>query len=109
MRDDRERLRDILEAIERVEKYSARGRQAFEGDELIQIRIVHHLQVIGEAARTLSAEFTGAHGQVPWSQIVGMRNVLVHNYFGVDTDIVWEAVRRDLPSLKAQLETILAS
>jgi uncharacterized protein with HEPN domain len=109
MRDDREKIRDILEAIERVEKYSARGRQAFEGDELIQIWIVHHLQIIGEAARALSAEFTGAHSQVPWSQLVGMRNVLVHHYFGVDTDIVWEAVKRDLPSLKAQLETILAS
>jgi uncharacterized protein with HEPN domain len=107
MRDDRERLRDIVEAIERIEKYSARGRQAFDGDELIQIWIVHHLQVIGEAARALSAEFIATHTQVPWSKIVGMRNILVHNYFGVDADIVWEAVNRDLPSLKTQLASIL--
>ena len=88
MRDDRERLRDILEAIERIEKYAAMGRQRFEQDELIQIWIVHHLQLIGEAARALSADFRDSQPRVPWSQIVGMRNILVHNYFGVDADIV---------------------
>lgn len=107
MRDDRERLRDILEAVERIERYAAKGRDAFERDELIQVWIVHHLQLVGEAARALSEDFRAAHPEIPWSQIVGMRNILVHNYFGIDTEIVWAAVERDLPALKAQIVSAL--
>jgi uncharacterized protein with HEPN domain len=107
MRDDPERLRDILEAVERIEKYAAKGREAFEHDELIQVWIVHHLQLVGEAARSVSADFRAAHPEIPWPQIVGMRNILVHNYFGIDTEIVWAAVERDLPALKAQVKSAL--
>jgi uncharacterized protein with HEPN domain len=107
MRDDRERLRDIVEAIERIEKYAATGRQRFERDELVQVWIVHHLQLIGEAARSLSDEFRNSHPQLPWSQIIGMRNVLVHDYFGIDAEIVWAAVERDLPKLRAEIESLL--
>ena len=107
MRDDRERLRDILEAVERIEKYAAKGRESFERNELIQVWIVPHLQLVGEAARSVSADFGAAHPEIPWSQIVGMRNILVHNYFGIDTEIVWAAVERDLPALKAQIESAL--
>ena len=70
MRSDRERLLDIMEAIERIEKYAARGRDAFEQDELIQNWVVHHLQIMGEACRGLSASFTQQHSEVPWSKIV---------------------------------------
>jgi len=107
MRDDRERLRDILEAVERIEKYAARGRESFERDELIQVWIVHHLQLVGEAARSVSPDFRASHPEIPWPQIVGMRNILVHDYFGIDTEIVWAAVERDLPALKSQVESAL--
>jgi uncharacterized protein with HEPN domain len=107
MRDDRERLRDILEAVERIERHAAKGREAFERDELIQVWIVHHLQLVGEAARSVSADFRAAHPEIPWPQIAGMRNILVHNYFGIDAEIVWAAVERDLPALKAQIESAL--
>jgi uncharacterized protein with HEPN domain len=107
MRDDRERLRDIREAIERIEKYAARGREEFARDELIQIWVLYHLQIIGEAARALSAAFTQQHPEVPWPQIVGMRNILVHNYFGIDAAIVWSVVERDLPALKQNLDKLL--
>ena len=83
MRDPQERLRDILDAIARIERYAARGREAFEQDELIQVWIVHHLQVIGEAAAQLGQNFHDAHPEVPWPQIVAMRNILVHKYVGV--------------------------
>jgi len=95
MRDDRERLLDIQEAVERIERYTARGREAFEQDELIQTWVLYHLQIIGEAARALSSEFTGQHAEVPWPRILGMRNILVHNYFGIDVAIVWSVVERD--------------
>lgn len=107
MRDERERLLDIQEAIERIERYAARGRAAFAQDELIQIWVLYHLQIIGEAARALPPEFTAQHSQIPWPRIVGMRNILVHNYFGVDVSIVWSVVERELPLLKQQVASIL--
>jgi len=107
MRDDRERLLDILEAIERIEKYAAQGQETFERDELVQTWIVHHLQIIGEASRTLSADLKDQHPEVPWSKIIGMRNILVHDYFGIDVDVVWSVVERDLPDLKRQIEARL--
>ena len=81
--------------------------EAFEQDELIQTWVLYHLQVIGEAARALSPEFTAQHAEIPWPRIVGMRNILVHNYFGIDVEIVWSVVERDLPQLKQQVEAIL--
>ena len=107
MRDDRRRLLDIAEAIERIEKYASKGREAFEDDELIQNWILHHLQVIGEAARAISDELKNEHNEMPWQQIVGMRHILVHRYFEVDTDLIWSVVEDDVPALKQQIELIL--
>jgi uncharacterized protein with HEPN domain len=107
MRDDRRRLLDIAEAIERIEKYASKGRETFEDDELIQNWILHHLQVIGEAARAISDELKDEHDQMPWLQIVGMRHILVHRYFEVDPDLIWSVVEDDVPVLKQQIELIL--
>lgn len=107
MRDDRERLRDIQEAIERIEKHAASGRGEFERNELVQVWVIHHLQIIGEAVRSLSEGFRRRHSEVPWPQVVGMRHILVHRYFGIDTDAVWSVVERDLPQLKAKVRSIL--
>ena len=107
MRGDRERLLDIQEAIQRIEKYVAQGREAFDRDELIQNWFVRHLQIIGEAVRAIPAEFKDRYPEIPWSQIMGMRNILVHDYFGIDREVVWSAVERDLPDLKRKIETIL--
>ncbi|MBI4865175.1 MAG: DUF86 domain-containing protein [Candidatus Riflebacteria bacterium] len=107
MRDDHERLRDVLEAIARIERYASRGRQTFEADELIQNWMVRNLQIIGEACSGLSRGFRSAHPEVQWTQIVGMRNILVHDYFSIDTDLVWQAIERDLPALRVQVETLL--
>ena len=109
MRDDRERLRDVLEAVGRIEKYTSRGREAFARDELIQVWVLHHLQLIGEAVRALSPDLTSRHTEVAWQRIVGMRNILVHHYFGVDVAVVWSVVERDLPALRRQVDDILES
>ena len=103
MRDDREKLRDILEAIERIERYAVQGRQSFEEDELIQTWFIRHLEIIGEASRALSSNTREQHPDVPWSQIIGMRNILTHNYFEVDLDVVWSAVEHNSPALKRQI------
>jgi uncharacterized protein with HEPN domain len=65
------------------------------------------MQIIGEAARKASAALRENHPEVPWSQVVAMRNILVHDYFGVDIEEVWAAVVRDLPDLKRKIEAIL--
>ncbi|OFW56527.1 MAG: nucleotidyltransferase [Candidatus Solincola sediminis] len=107
MRDDRERLRDILEAIERIERYTSKGREEFMQDELIQTWVVHHIQIIGEAARKLSEEARSEHDEVPWPAIIAMRNILVHDYFSVDIDEVWSTIERDIPPLKVEVSSIL--
>lgn len=107
MRDHHERLKHILEAIERIEKYAAEGPERFRADDLVQNWMLRHLQIIGEAARALPAEFREAHPNVPWSEIIGMRHILVHDYFEIDLGIVWRVVEKDLPVLKRQIRRIL--
>jgi len=107
VRKDKVRLQDILEAIEKIEQYTDRGRQAFDTDEMFQVWVVYHLQILGEAANKLSPEIRTQYPVVPWTQIVGMRNVLVHDYFGIDLDVVWSVLERDLPQLKPQIAAIL--
>ena len=107
MRDDRVYLLDILEAIERIEKYTAQGREAFEVNELIQTWVVHHIQIIGEATRKLSQDLRTRYSEVPWTQIMAMRNILVHDYFRIDLDEVWLVIEGDILVLKERVEFIL--
>jgi uncharacterized protein with HEPN domain len=107
MRDPKERLRDMLEAIEHIDRYTSRGKEVFERDELIQNWVVRHLQIIGEAARAMPQEVQEMAPNMPWSQIIGMRHILVHDYFRIDTEIVWDVVERDLPELKRSLQGLL--
>ncbi|WPF87890.1 HepT-like ribonuclease domain-containing protein [Cyanobacterium aponinum AL20118] len=107
MRNDSERIRDIRECIEKIEKYSVRGKKEFYEDELIQTWIIHNLQIIGEASRATSEEFKAKYPQVLWLKIADFRNLLVHEYFRVDLGIVWQIVEHELPKLKEQINDIL--
>ena len=107
MRDIEERFLDMLEAIQRIGKYAARGRQAFVSDELIQTYIVHNLQILGEAAAKVSTIQQAEYPDLPWPKMIGMRNVLVHNYFNIDLDIVWQVVENELPSLQEKISRIV--
>ena len=106
MRRDDERLADIIEAAEKISIRAGKGRQAFDADEDVQIVLVHLIQVIGEAASGLSDELTSAHPEVPWRQIVAIRNRVVHGYFEVDLDILWDVATIDVPHLAGQVRTI---
>ncbi len=108
MRDDAGRLLDILEAVEKIQQRAKAGREAYLEEELLQVWMVHHLQIIGEAAGGLSQDLRHRHAGVPWPDIIAMRNVLVHQYFGIDLEQVWDTVVTDLPRLKRDIASILA-
>ncbi len=107
MRSEGERLLDILEAIARIEKYAARGKATFMQDELIQNWMVSQVAIIGEACRALPEDFQASYASVPWADIIAMRNILVHHYFGIDEEAVWLVVDRDIPELKQNIQAIL--
>jgi uncharacterized protein with HEPN domain len=107
MRSDRERMQDILEAVSRIEQYQERGRKGFESDELLQVWIVRHLQIIGEAASRVTGETQERFPEIPWGKIIGMRHILVHGYFEIDLDIVWSVIEKDLQSLKDKVRTVI--
>jgi uncharacterized protein with HEPN domain len=107
MRDPVERLRDILEAIAAIERHANHDKQTFEEDELVQGWFLRHLQIIGEAARALPEDVRALAPEVPWQEIIGMRNVLVHGYFEIDTDVVWNAATRDVLALKPAVERLV--
>jgi uncharacterized protein with HEPN domain len=106
VRGDRDRLHDILDAIARIRKYSDEGRERFEQDELVQTWIVHHLTLLGEAVGRLSEGLREKY-PAPWKEVIGMRNILIHEYFRVDPEIVWAVVERDLATLEAQVRHLL--
>lgn len=107
MRDEREFLLDILEAIEKIESRGVQGKEAFDRDELLQTWMIHHIQIIGEAASRLLQVAKDKHPEIPWAKIVGMRNTLVHEYFGIDFNEIWLTVERDIPILKDQIRRIV--
>ena len=99
MRRDDERLADIIEAAQRIAARTARGRAAFDTDEDTQLVLLHLIQVIGEVAAGLSDGFIAEHPEVPWRQIIATRNRVVHSYFEVDLDILWDVAIIDVPKL----------
>jgi uncharacterized protein with HEPN domain len=107
MRRDPERLQDILDALASIERYVAQGRQAFDEQELIQVWIIHHLQIIGEATNALSTDLIDQYSEIPWAQIIAFRNIVVHEYFRISLDLVWAIVKNNLPRLKVTVEQML--
>jgi uncharacterized protein with HEPN domain len=109
MRDDRERLGDMLAAIDRILSKAPSGKPAFHADEMLQVWVLYHLQIVGEAARCLSEEFRQQHPDPVWSRAAGMRHILVHHYFQIDPDQIWNVLEHDLRPLRERVRAILAS
>jgi uncharacterized protein with HEPN domain len=109
VRDDGVYLRHILDAINRIEGYVAVGWERFLAEPHWQDATIRQLEIIGEAGKQVSAELKAANPQVPWRRIAGLRDVLIHQYFGVDLAVVWGVAQRDLPPLKANVAAILNS
>jgi uncharacterized protein with HEPN domain len=106
-RDPRVYLEDILHAIARIGEYTAEGNASFVASPLIQDGVIRQLSIIGEAAAKLPAGTKATHPAVPWREIVGMRNVIIHDYAETDLETVWLVVERDLAPLKTAVEAML--
>ena len=108
MRDDRERLQDILKAADKILDKTKQGRDAFTNDEMLQVWVLHHLQMIGEASRCLSEAFRQRYPDKVWTKAAGMRHILVHHYFEIDAEQVWKVVEKDLTFLRSRVMQILS-
>ncbi len=107
MRYDREWLQDILEAIESIQANVPHDKHAFENDRMILVWSVYHLQIVGEAARVVTSQLREQHPEVPWSELIAMRNILAHQYFRIDPDEVWNTIQQDLPLVAERIRAIL--
>lgn len=107
-KDDGVYLHHMLDCIERIEQCVARGKDTFMSDFTIHDTVIRNLEVIGEAAKSVSGETQAAHPEVPWSDAAKTRDKVIHRYFDVDLDVVWDIVENDLPDMKRQIEAILA-
>jgi uncharacterized protein with HEPN domain len=105
---DRIHLIQIRDATKRVAQYIAPGRPAFLSSHMIQDAVVRNLEVIGEAVNNLSDQLKDSHENIPWRQLGGMRDQMIHEHFGVNLALVWQAAAIELPKLKAAVESILA-
>lgn len=102
-------LQDILQSINAVENYVAKAdKESFLHSRDLQDKVMWRLTVIGEAVKNLGDAFTDKYPQVPWRKVAAMRNLAVHEYFGIDYETVWLTVTEDLPGFKSQILEILA-
>ena len=103
-------IEDMLEAGEKIRRYSGGMTQVeFEADEKTADAVVRNMEIIGEAATRLPEEFRTQHGEIEWLKIVGLRNRIVHGYFGVDLEIVWRIIEHDLPAFEGSLRNLLCA
>ena len=107
MNRDQVYLRHILDAIDKIESYVSIGHQTFVSESHWQDAVIRQLEIIGEATKRLSGDLRSQHPEVPWRRVAGLRDVLIHDYLGVDIPAVWEITQRDSPQLKQQIEAIL--
>lgn len=106
--DDRVRLRHALDAARKIVGHTRDWRrEQLDVDELSTLGLIRLLEIIGEAAAQVSAETRAAHPELPWQSMSGLRNRLIHGYFNVNLDIVWDTMRGDLPPLIDQLASIV--
>ncbi len=101
-------LEHILEAINLIEGYvKDKEKSDFLKSIQLQDSVIRRIEIIGEAIKNIPSEFKGIHEDIPWKAIIGMRDILIHQYFGVDLELTWEVIKVDLPKLKKSIISII--
>ncbi len=106
MKDERTYLTHAIEAIDAITDYTADGQKAFFSDGKTQDAVIRNIEIIGQTVKGISDDARTLEPAVPWRQIAGMRDKLIHEYFGVDLVLVWDVVEQELPILRPQLEKL---
>lgn len=100
-------ITDISNSIKQIEEYTENMTiENFDLDRKTQDAVIRNLEIIGEASKYISSEFKEKYSHIPWNQMISMRNKVIHEYFGVDTEILWQTIKVDLVNLKKELESI---
>lgn len=107
MKDERLYLIHIVECATRIQQYTSEGKDAFMSDGKTQDAVLRNLQILAESTQRISRNLKAAHPEVEWSKIAGLRNILVHEYLGINLVRIWEILQRGLPELKNQVASIL--
>jgi uncharacterized protein with HEPN domain len=103
-------LEDILQAVDKIGRYTRNlNSKSFAQNDLVVDAVVRNLEIIGEASRNIPEEIRKQHADIPWSRMIGLRNIAIHEYFGVDLGIIWEIVTRNLPETKPKIVATLES
>ena len=97
---------DILDSINKIDKFLS-GYESFKNDDKTQYAVVRALEIIGEASKKIPLDIRQLFTDVPWREMTGMRDILIHDYFGVDTEVVWKTTSVDLPPLRIKLQNII--
>ena len=109
-RSDKLLLEDIMEAIENINLYTADfSQEQFLSDQKTKDAVVRNFEIIGEAANKISEDFSKKNLSIDWKGVIGLRNVLIHDYFGIDYNIVWNITKIFLPDFKSKLKSIIST